>query len=85
MFYQNSLISLPSGIKLASLTNGAYMFLGNTINTTRYSELLVDLESGNTNNGVIFHGGNSEYNTTGETARDLLVVRTWTITDGGLE
>jgi len=70
---------------LASLTNGQNMFQSNTINTTRYSQLLVDLEADNPNDGVTFHGGNSEYNTTGETARDALTIRTWTITDGGLE
>ncbi|GAG52489.1 unnamed protein product, partial [marine sediment metagenome] len=61
------------------------MFNQVTINTTRYSQLLVDLESGNSNNSVQFDGGNSKYNATGEVARDLLtgVGRTWTITDGG--
>ena len=87
MFYQVGLTDLPVGMTLPSLTNGASMFLSNTINTTRYSQLLVDLESGNANNSVVFRGGNSKYNATGETARDILTgpVRLWTITDGGLE
>jgi hypothetical protein len=74
-------------MELPLLTNGTQMFLGNTINTTRYSQLLVDLESGNANNSVTFHGGNSKYNATGQTARDILTgaTRLWTITDGGLE
>jgi hypothetical protein len=87
MFNGGSLTNLPSGIKLTSLISGVRMFLGNTINTTRYSQLLVDLEADNPNNSVTFHGGNSKYNTTGQTARNILTAspRNWTITDGGLE
>jgi len=87
MFFNNSLTSLPSGFTLASLTNGINMFNGNTIATADYSQLLVDLESGNPNNSVTFHGGSSLYNATGKVARDILTggVRLWTITDGGLE
>ena len=87
MFINNSLVDLPAGMTLPALAYGSDMFNGNIINTTRYSQLLVDLESGNPNNSVTFHGGNSLYNATGETARDILtgVGRTWTITDGGLE
>ena len=87
MFYLIGLTDLPSGMTLSSLTAGTSMFLNNTINTTRYSQLLVDLENLNPNNSIVFHGGSSLYNATGETARNLLtgVGRTWTITDGGLE
>jgi hypothetical protein len=86
MFLGNSLTSLPSGMNLSNLTNGISMFRNVTINTTRYSELLVDMEDLNSNNNVIFHGGNSEYNTTGETARDLLTTnQSWLFEDGGLE
>ena len=87
MLRNTSLIDLPIGMTLPSLTNGSNILLGVTINTTRYSQLLVDLESGNANNSVAFHGGSSKYNATGETARNILTggVRLWTITDGGLE
>jgi len=87
MFSGCSLTDLPVGMTLPNIALAASMFLNNTINTTRYSQLLVDLESGNANNSVTFHGGNSKYNATGETARDILTggVRLWTITDGGLE
>jgi len=85
MFQDNSLNSLPSGMELPLLTNGDFMFLGNTINTERYSQLLIDLEANNNNNNVAFHGGNSQYNAQGEIARNALVARGWTITDGGLE
>jgi len=87
MFLFVSLSDIPSGMTLPSLTNGVNIFNGSTIGTTRYSQLLVDLESGNANNSVTFHGGSSLYNATGETARNILtgVGRNWTITDGGLE
>jgi len=87
MFKNNSLTDLPSGIKLQSLNSGGDMFFGNTINTARYSQLLIDLESLNPNNNVSFSGGNSKYNASGETARNILTSspRLWTITDGGLE
>jgi len=85
MFYGAGFTSLPSGITLPNLTDGTYMFLAVTLNTTRYSQLLIDMESGNVNDNVIFHGGNSKYNAAGETARNALVARGWAITDGGLE
>jgi hypothetical protein len=87
MFYlATSITDLPSGMTLSSLTIGASMFLSVTINTTRYSQLLVDMEALNPNNSVSFHGGNSLYNSTGETARNILTggTRSWTISDGGL-
>jgi len=85
MFMDNSLTSLPTGMELPSLTNGGSMFLENTINTERYSQLLIDLEANNPNNNVAFDGGNSQYNAAGQTARNALIARGWTITDGGLE
>jgi len=87
MFNGCNFSDLPAVMTLPALSNGLTMFIGSTINTTRYSQLLVDLESGNANNSVAFHGGSSKYNATGETARNILTggVRLWTITDGGLE
>ena len=85
MFRNNSLTSLPSGMKLPNLTNGRFMFIGSTINTARYSQLLIDLEANNPNNNVEFNGGTSKYNTQGEIARNALLSRGWTIVDGGLE
>ena len=87
MFRTTNLTDLPAVMTLPSLSSAAFMFEGVTINTTRYSQLLVDLEDLNPNNSVSFHGGSSQYNATGETARDILTGggRNWTITDGGLE
>ena len=84
MFFGADFTSLPSGITLPNLTDGVYMFYQVTINTIRYSQLLIDMESGNANNNVSFHGGHSKYNAAGETARNALVTRGWIITDGGL-
>ena len=86
MLKGNSVTDIPSGVTLPNLNNGANMLTVNTINTTRYSQLLVDLENLNTNNNFSFHGGNSQYNTTGQTARNILTAspRNLTITDGGL-
>jgi len=72
-------------MELPVLTNGNSMFLNNTINTTRYSQLLIDLENLNPNDNITFDGGNSKYNSAGEIARDALIARGWIITDGGLE
>ena len=84
MFFGCNLSSLPSGMTLDNLTDGANMFAENTINTVRYSELLVDMENLNSNTNVLFNGGNSKYNTSGETARNLLINnQTWSFTDGG--
>ena len=67
---------------LASLTNGTQMFGNNTINTAWDSQVLIELGANNPNDNVtVPRWKTAKYNTTGEMARDLLVVRTWTITD----
>ena len=86
MFWGCSITSALS-LNLASLTNGNGMFGASCIlNTNDYSNLLVRTEANNINTGVVFQGGSSKYNTSGETARDLLTSRSpgWTISDGGL-
>ena len=86
MFRDNSLTDLPSEMILANLEIGVFMFQFNTINTTRFSQLYEDMESNNSNNNVFFGGGNSKYNTQGETAKDLLIEdHNWSFMDGGLE
>jgi hypothetical protein len=86
MFILNNLTSLPSGMTLPNLTDGERMFENNTIITSRYSTLLVDMENFNSNTNVSFHGGNSKYNAAGETARNLLIAnKNWSFTDGGKE
>ncbi len=85
MFQENLLTDLPAGMTLPNLINGTSMFQDNTINTTRYSQLLVDMDANNQNTNVPFHGGNSTY--TGAAAiaarANLVNVKGWNIIDGG--
>lgn len=77
------------GLKLGAMLNGSSCFNGVTLDTDEYNQLLVDIESVNSNSSVSFHGGNSEYSSgppDGESARAALIAdHSWTITDGGLE
>jgi hypothetical protein len=85
MFLNTVLTDLPVGITLSNLSLGYQMFFGVTISKTRYSQLLIDMQTSNSNNTKSFHGGNSKYNAAGKVARDILTgsPRNWTITDGG--
>jgi len=84
MLRGNNLTDLPIGMTLPNLTDGTNFLLNSTINTERYSKLIVDMEAGNSNTNIPFHGGNSKYNDAGEVARNLLITnQNWTFTDGG--
>ena len=88
MLRGNLLTDLPVGMTLPNLTDGTNFLLDSTINTERYSQLLVDMAAGNNNTNVPFHGGNSKYNDAGEVARNSLADaagRNWSFTDGGKE
>ena len=88
MLRGNLLTDLPVGMTLPNLTDGTNFLLDSTINTERYSRLLVDMAAGNNNTNVSFHGGNSKYNDAGEVARNSLADaagRNWSFTDGGKE
>ena len=88
MLRGNSFTDLPVGMTLPNLTDGTNFLLDSTINTERYSQLLVDMAAGNNNTNVPFHGGNSKYNDAGEVARNSLADaagRNWSFTDGGKE
>lgn len=87
MFWGCTFTTVSNSMSLPNLTNGGNMFNNITLTTENYSQLLVNIEANNSNTGVTFHGGNSQYNTTGQTARNALTSRVppWTITDGGLE
>ena len=60
------------------------VFVGITLSTESYSNLLISMNEHLPQTGLQFHGGNSKYNAAGATARAALVARGWTITDGGL-
>lgn len=87
MFYNTLLTSLPDGVKLNNLTDGSNMFFGVTIDKIRFSQLLVDINENNSNNGVEFGGGNSKYNASGQAAKNALIARSpsWEFVDGGFE
>lgn len=84
MFESVPLIDLPSDVKLPNLFIGEVMFSGSTFPTSRYSQLLLDLESGNSHDNVTFHGGGSVYNHDGWVSKTILEGRGWTFTDGGI-
>lgn len=68
-----------------AMTLGASCFLNTTLPTSDYSDILITQNANNANTGVNFHGGNSKYNSSATSARTNLVsVKSWTITDGGL-
>jgi hypothetical protein len=70
-------------LNMRAVTNGTSCFSGVTLQTAAYSNIIIDMALGVTNN-VTFHGGGSHYNAGAVTAHDVLTVtRTWTITDGG--
>lgn len=73
-------------LTLSSLTNGTNMLLNSTLDTTTWSNILINTEATNSNVGVPLHGGNSNYNVAGGVARDALILdHAWVITDGGPE
>jgi hypothetical protein len=79
-----SLKTIPNNIFPPSANNFSDCFSFVALNTTDYSNLLIYLESTNSNNNVAFHGGNSKYNTSAATARsNLQTDHNWSITDGG--
>lgn len=80
----NMMTDLPIGMTLSLMTSGLLCLGGNKINTIRYSQLLIDLNNLNYNNNITFGGGLSQYNSTAVSARNALIARGWTITDGGL-
>ena len=85
IFSTTGITALPSRMKFSSITNGSSLFYNVTINTDRYSKLLIDLDAYNLNNNVEFHGGYSKYNSSAVSARANLIDRGWDVTDGGLE
>jgi hypothetical protein len=65
-----------------------------TLNTLSYSNLLSNLSrtaylrpngDGGDDGPLVFNGGNSRYNLSGQAARNILIAKDWTIIDGGLD
>jgi hypothetical protein len=62
------------------------MFNGITLSTVNYNSLLIAWDGQSPNHGVVFDGGNSNFNLGGaaDTAHtDLVINFGWSITDGG--
>ncbi len=71
-------------LDLSSMSAGSSMFQGVTLPTALWSNLIIATEANNINSNVTWSGGLSKYNASAQAARDNLVARGWTITDGGL-
>lgn len=79
----SSLVTFPV-IALPNMVNGITMFNGAALSTTSYSNLLINLNTVNSNLGVTFDGGAAKYNVGSAAARtNLITVKGWNITDGG--
>ena len=71
---------------ISNVTEMGIMFSGVKISTEYYSNMLLKWANSVTQDNIIFDGGLSNYNLTGQFARSSLInFRNWTITDGGLE
>jgi len=66
-----------------AMTNGNNMFKGVRLNEDSWSDLLIDVEANNPNDGIIWSGGNSFHNVAGRDAKLALEARSWDITDDG--
>ena len=61
------------------------MFIGITLSTPNYDNLLLGWSQLSLQSNVIFHGGNSKYSLAALYARQFIITNFgWTITDGGL-
>lgn len=65
------------------MQDGSSSFDNVTLSTNSYSSLLVNLAANNSNDNVIFDGGNSKALISGNVAGSKLTSRGWVITDGG--
>jgi hypothetical protein len=71
-------------LDLRNMTDGNKMFDSVAISTQSWSDLLVSTNANNSNSGVIWSGGSSMHNASGNTAINTLITdHAWAITDGG--
>ena len=87
MFYSASAFNQDIGNwNVENMIDMVDMFYNVTLSTTNYDALLIGWDAQNLQNGVIFHAGNSQYNSSAaQTARaNMINSDNWTITDGGL-
>ena len=88
-FSNTSLTNVPSDLfaNNTAVTSFNGLFNGVTLTTTSYSNLLINMASNASSrqNNVAFGGGNSRYNSAGQTARQTLQAKNWTFSDLGLQ
>jgi surface protein len=70
---------------VSNVTDMGYMLNGVTLSTDNYDSLLISWSQQNVKSRVKFHGGNSKYSSVAVDARQVLVDKGWTITDGGFQ
>ncbi len=70
---------------VSSVIDMERMFFRAGLSTPNYDELLIGWAAQNVQNNVEFYGGNSQYSTAAESARNTLIEsRGWSITDEDL-
>ncbi len=73
------------GWDVTSLTNAGNMFLSIALSTANYDSLLIGWDAQALNNGVNFHGGNSNYCLAESERATMIAADGWNINDGGLD
>lgn len=68
---------------IGNVRNMQDMFSGVTLSVASYDSTLNGWSRRPSQTGVNFNAGNSKYSNAGEVGRNILVGRSWTITDGG--
>ena len=74
-----------SGWDVSNVTNMSNMLNGVTLSTDNYDSLLISWSQQDLKPNVTFNAGNSKYSSVAVNARQILVDKGWTITDGGLQ
>jgi len=70
---------------VSKVTSMSRMFRYITLSTANYDSLLISWSKQDVKLNVNFDAGNSKYSSASENARQILVNKGWTITDGGLQ
>ena len=84
MFYDSAFNGDTSTWSILNVTDMSGMFWMGALSTANYDRLLVGWAAQNPTNAVVFSAGDTMYSAGAPAdARDALLGRFWTITDGG--